>query len=164
MPLDDLIDDVARAMTHASAPDLRARVAARLISPPARITWWHPALAAAATVAMLIAWWSVDDMAPRQGFDPAVDAPEITATTEAQPSRHTSRPAAVQRPSRAAKNRSVMRDDDPMAAVPTLAPVTIEPLEVEPIEAAPPIDTHVAPLQALIVESIHVDPLPWSDQ
>lgn len=158
-PIDLAIDDAARKITARAAPDLRARVAARLRpgfggqAPnrrQPRVAWWQPALAAAAAAAVILLLW----MPPAPPADPPrIHRADIALT--APPGE----PAGVPPPRAAVVHSPVVRavvEDDPVdwpEMDTTIEPLAVAALTLDPLE---PVGQ---PLTAIEIAPLVVQPL-----
>lgn len=165
--IDDVIDEVARAMTLTAVPDLRAAVAGRLNALPASGVWWQPALAASIAIAGAVMLWPDREAEPpRVTEKPIVQTVPSQSPPAADTAAATPQPAV---PSSAARRlpaarRTVLRTttgasaDEPAFAVIEVAPIVIEALVVETTHSIETVD-----MPRLVVESLDVEPLPRSN-
>lgn len=145
-PIDAAIDRAAHGMTAHAAPDLRARVAARLEHPACRSGWRRPAAAAAAAAVACAAVASLVWRAASLPADPPratrVDIPLVPG-----PVADHARETAARTPFRPMR---VDRDPDAWPqAEQTIEPLALAALTLEPIDASfdgPPAPLDVAPL------------------
>jgi hypothetical protein len=182
-PLDDVIDEAARAMTARVVPDLRARVAARIDRPVSPSRWWQPALAAVALFVALVAWWNSaprDEMATRgvavqslpSPRSAAGETPAAGAAVDSGVRRH--EPAAVSRglspggllaeAVAAGVPAEALAEAGERAAEYTLPPLVVEPVRVAPLDTIDAGPTPIANIAAVVVEELHVEPLPRSHE
>jgi hypothetical protein len=165
-PLDDVIDDVARAMSPHTAPDLRARIGERLDRRQASFGWWQPALAGALVILAVLGWWPTRDTSRRIA---PMDAPAVRSAPTSEvstPSAQGTRASAPGRTPatapRARRRGSESGSDVWPAAVTTIAPIAVSPITVDAVYVAPPtFDTVDVP--RLVVDAIDVEPLPRSN-
>jgi hypothetical protein len=164
-PLDDAIDEVGRAMTHGSVPDLRLRVAERLDARRSALMWQGPALASALMVAALVAWW----------LDPGIDTsstPPVNPSATVRSVPPIRPPAAdfmdrerrVQgspRPRRSIANAARGEPDVWPQLSSTFERIDVTPLSVDALHMTTP-GIDVVEVSALVVEPIVVEPLPGS--
>lgn len=171
-PLDDVIDDVAHAMSPHTAPDLRTRIAERIDQRQVSFGWWQPALAAAMLVAVVAGWWLMPNRTHVEHAQPIVatrSTPQAPADVET-PAPATPGPsqASIIRPRRGAGRAPQSGAQSNMPEWPpdsqALPRIAVDSLLVEAVDAFAPIETPVADIPALVVESLWVEPLPRSPE
>ncbi|MEZ5291582.1 MAG: hypothetical protein R2745_10885 [Vicinamibacterales bacterium] len=168
--LDDAIDRVAAAIVDlpaeaAAAGRCRARIEAGVPVRPARLPWWAAPSAAAAVLALVLAWTLREPM-PSPGpalrvARPAArvaDAPapgpvgrEGTAGASIDPRRPANEPVTI-----AAASSEDLPRPSPHTGLPPIE--AIDPLATERLSVAGPLDASTA-MQPLSIDAIHVAPL-----
>jgi hypothetical protein len=175
-PWDDAIDKVAHAMTIGPTPDLRSGIRERLDRGGRTMRSWQPALAAAAVLIAMVAWWTgratppVNPGSPvaivhnpQMAQPPAIDLPTSSpAGTAVAPSPvvPVARDAARISPQLGDALVSELSWPEPTNVLPAIAvhPIAIDALA---IETATPVDEVQVP--RLIVEPLDVEPLSRSN-
>jgi hypothetical protein len=161
-PLDEAIDEAARAMTRSRTPDLRSRVAERLDSRPGAV-WWQPVMAAAVVLIGVLIWWPARDPLPvARHEEQATQKESAPAPTRSQrprvartipgtapPARLSARPAP---PARFAV--------EPEAALP---PLEVAPIAIDSIAIDTAVSIEEVEMSRLAVEPLDVEPLPRSN-
>jgi hypothetical protein len=163
-PLDDAIDEVARALTRGPAPDLRSRVAERLETRASGVAWWQPALATALIIAAVLLLWPARDASPPRSAEerpaPTVPArvpaptepPRVAAATSPAPSR------PMLRRSRASRLTETTWPELTRA----LPPIEVEPIVIDGLAREATASIDAVDLPGLAVEPLDVEPLPRS--
>jgi hypothetical protein len=157
--LDDVIDDVARAMTSAGCVrDLRSAVASRIASSPSWIVPWRAGVTAAAIAAVVLA---AIVLRPRPAAAPS--RPAVAESSSLATARPAAAPLVARRdeaptPSvilrgRAAVRRQIGGGDPAVHSVVEIEPVAILPLGEDRAPAPAQARIDIAPID---VEPVHI--------
>jgi hypothetical protein len=163
--LDDAIDEIARAMTPRVVPDLRARVAERLEARHCAFAWWQPAIACAMVLAALVGWWVRPEPTRMSEAPPVVHTPDTGSLESVRVQQPPTATIASVARAGARPVTSGAPEPNDVSWEPTtiIPPIVVEPLFVVRVESAAPVDTSIAEIPQLVVESLHVEPLSRSE-